>query len=91
MWTVQHLLLKLYIFVEKDLILPWEWLDLADIALLFLRHERTQLQDVVYNSSEVVIEIIQEVSLLRQIWKQLVTIDVIFDWILRVKMLLNCS
>ena len=91
MWTVQHLLLKLYIFVEKDLILPWERFNLADIALLFLRHERTQLQDVVYNSSEVVIEIIQEVSLLRQIWKQLVTIDVIFDWILWVKMLLNSS
>ena len=91
MWTVQHLLLKLYIFVEKNLILPWEGLNLANIALLFLRHERAQLQDVVYNSSEVVIEIIQEVSLLRQIWKQLVTIDVIFDWIFWVKMLLNGS
>ena len=91
MWTIQHLFLKLYIFVKKDLILPWEGLNLANIALLFLRHERTQLQDVVYNSSEVVIEIIQEISLLSQFWKQLVAIDVIFNWILWVKMLLNSS
>ena len=44
---------------------------------------------MVYNSAEVVIEIVQEVSLLCQIWEQLVTIDVIFNGILRVKMLLD--
>ena len=42
------------------------------------------------HSPEIMIEIVQKISLLSQIREELVAVNVIFCWVFRIKMLLDC-
>ena len=72
---LQDSILELDVLVEEDRVLLGKRLDLLEEVLFFLGEELAQLNDMIDQSFEVEIEVVEEVALLGGVQDELIIVE----------------